>query len=88
MLNEISRLLLTANIVKAKLHILTHVHIHTHMVTAESTSRTDTLSTGHCEKVPGLSRETDRIMEFSCLNSSDSSLAPKEVLLLRCILQF
>lgn len=29
MLNKISRLLLTANIVKAKLHILTtHTHVH------------------------------------------------------------
>lgn len=28
MLNKISRLLLTANIVKAKLHILTHIHVH------------------------------------------------------------
>lgn len=31
MLNEISRLLLTANIVKAKLHILTHTYTHAHV---------------------------------------------------------
>ena len=47
-----------------------------HMFTTEPTSRMDTLSRGHCEKVPGLSRETDRIMEFSYLNFSDSFLAP------------
>lgn len=52
MLNKISRLL-TASIVKAKLHILTHTH--THMSTTEPTSRTDTLSRGHCEKAPSLS---------------------------------
>lgn len=60
MLNKISRLLLTANIVKAKLHILT---THTHMCTTKPTSRNDSLSRGHREKAPGLKYGVGRKVE-------------------------
>ena len=48
MVNEISRLLLTANIVKAKLHIVTHTHIHTHTVTIHSDFGAQENKVCHC----------------------------------------
>lgn len=59
-LNKISRLLLTANIVKTKLRILT---THAHICPLQNQLQEMTLSRGHCEKVPdpkhGVRRKTE-----------------------------